>query len=113
MLQIGVIQFVQKQAQKKLKSVKKNNPPWSPGTWEYVESVGSSPVLTQNTKYMEKIVSNLNSTIPDNVCLVNPNQEILQLKHNHQMKSCEYIPTVVGLGICRRRFLVKLKQTNQ
>ncbi len=70
MLQIGVIQFVQKWVPtKKLLSVKKNDPLWSPGAWEYVESVRSSPVLTRNTWI--KIVSNLNS-IPDIVRLVDP-----------------------------------------
>ncbi len=50
---------------------KKTIPPWSSGTREYVESVQRSPVNMQNT--WEKIVSNLNSTIPHSVHLVNPN----------------------------------------
>jgi hypothetical protein len=49
MLQIGVIQFVQKRAPKTNSlSVKKIDLPWSPGTREYVESVWSSPINMRN-----------------------------------------------------------------
>ncbi len=71
MLQIGVIQFVQKRsAEKHSLRVKKINPPWSPGMQEYVESVRSSPINPRNA--WKKIVSNLNNTIPHSVRLVDP-----------------------------------------
>ncbi len=50
-------------------------------------------------------------TVAD-ICLITTNQEILQLKQNHQMKGCKYIVTIVGLGVRRCPLLMKLKQTN-
>ncbi len=48
-IQIVLYQFVQKTTAKKTLSLKKNGPPWSPRTWEYVKSVLSSTKDTRNT----------------------------------------------------------------
>ncbi len=65
---------------KKIAKCEKNNPPWSPGTREYGESVQSSPVNTQNK--WKKIVSILNSTICDMCTFSRPHKISIHVVKN-------------------------------
>ena len=55
--------------------------------------------LIDNQQKVDLTFQKLHLTVVD-MCEMITDQDILQLKQNHQMKDCKYIMTIVGLGVC-------------